>query len=509
MKRPTRPAPDSFGIDARELVVTLFAGGGGTCTGIAEALQRPVDIAINHWPQAIAMHARNHPETKHYCESVWDVEPRIACGRRKVGFLWASPDCTDHSRAKGGKPKSKGRRALATVVLKWAAQVRPRVIMLENVEEFAEWGPLGEDGAPLRDRRGESFRAWVADLELQGYRVEWRSLVAADFGAPTTRKRLYLIARCDGLPIVWPEPTHGAGRGKAWRSAAECIDFTLPCPSIFTRSRPLAERTLQRIARGVVRYVLDAARPFVVPYYGTGVADPVSEPLATVTTRDRFALVTPFVAGIDNQSSGATPVWPASRPLTTIVTENRHALVAPTLIQTGYGEREGQAPRALDITEPLGTVVACGAKHAVAAAFLARHYGGNENDGAPLTRPMHTVTCQDHHALVTVYGHGDHRDEVRQLLARFGYDREPVVTIDGQRYVVADLGMRMLQPRELFNAQGFPADYRLDAEVEKRGRMVPLTKTELIELCGNAVAPPVACALVRANFGVPAGRMAA
>ena len=434
------------------LIVDLFAGGGGASTGIAQALGRDPDIAVNHSPAAIAMHLANHPHTRHLCESVWTVDPRATCGRRPVGLLWASPDCTHFSRAKGGQPRSKGVRSLAHVVVEWARAVRPAIICLENVEEFATWGPLLDDGRPCPVRAGESFRAWLAQLHWLGYVVEWRSLVAADYGAPTTRKRLFLVARCDGLPIVWPEPTHGPGRTQAWRAAAEVIDWSIPCPSIFERARPLAEATLRRIARGIRRYVTEAADPFVVTMRGTG-----------------------------------------------------PSLVAPTLVQTGYGEREGQAPRSLDIEQPLGTVVAGGAKHALVSAFLARHYGGQENDGAPLTRPMHTITCQDHHALVTAflvsyYGTGGPLSCADPLDTVTTRDRFGLVTVAGERYRIADIGMRMLQPRELFGAQGFPATYDIAPMLNGK----PLTKTQQIGLAGNSVCPPVAAALVRANVGARA-----
>lgn len=471
----------------RGFIVDLFAGGGGASTGIYLATGRHPDVAVNHSPAAIAMHAANHPTTRHLCESVWTVDPRKVCGRRPVELLWASPDCTHFSRAKGGKPRSKGVRSLAHVVVEWARAVRPRVICLENVEEFAGWGPLLDDGRPCPRRAGETFAAWRAQLEWLGYAVEWRTLVAADFGTPTTRKRLFLVARCDGRPIVWPEPTHGKGRAHPWRAAAEVIDWSLPCPSIFERARPLAEATLRRIARGIRRYVLEAAAPFVVTMRGTGPsqinasAHSIDAPLGTVSA-----------GGI------------------------HHALVAPTLIQTGYGERPGQAPRSLDLHQPLGTVVSGGGRHALVAAFLARHYGGHENDGATLERPMHTVTTQDHHALVTaaLAPSRDHRDEVRAFLLKYngtaiGADlREPLdtvttrdrfglVTVAGQDFAIVDIGMRMLQPAELFAAQGFPADYIIAPELDGR----PLTKTQQIELAGNSVCPQVAAAVVGANLG--------
>jgi DNA (cytosine-5)-methyltransferase 1 len=484
-----------------ELVVDLFAGGGGASTGIAWALGRDPDIAINHDPAAITMHRANHPGSRHYCESVYKVKPRDAVGDRPVGLLWLSPDCTHHSKAKGGKPRKKKIRGLAWVAVRWAKEVRPRVIILENVEEFADWGPLDENGQPCPRRKGQTFKSWRSKLRSYGYQVEHRLLVAADYGTPTTRKRLFLVARCDGQPIAWPEPTHGKGRARAWRAAAEIIDWTLPCPSIFDRKKPLAEATLRRIAEGIRRYVLGAARPFIVP---------VTHP------RD-------------------TRVHSISEPVRTITGANRgeFALIAPTLVQSGYGEREGQAPRALDIGKPLGTIVACGQKHRLVAAFLTKHYGGVV--GHEVDRPTSTITSVDHHALTAAFlvkyygtcaagtdvreplptvtsgggrGGGKFR-EVRALLERFSPAQRSLedactVRIDGVEYVIADIGSRMLVPHELFPAQGFPGDYII-APIHN-GK--PMTKTLQIHLCGNSVPPQLAEAMVRANVRLDVARAA-
>lgn len=445
------------------LIVDNFAGGGGASTGIEAALGRSVDLAVNHSAAAIAMHTANHPHTKHLIEDVWRVDPIEACGGRPVDLAWFSPDCTHFSRAKGAAPKSSKRRALASVVIRWARTVRPRVICLENVEEFLTWGPLDSDGQPDPRRAGKSFRCWLGKLRAQGYRVEWRLLCAADFGAPTTRRRLFLIARCDGLPIVWPEPTHGKGR-TPWRTAAEIIDWSIPCPSIFDRKKPLAEATLRRIAEGVRRYVIETATPFIAPI-----------------------------------SAGAT------------------------LITAGYGERPGQAPRVPGLDKPLGTAVGT-RHHALVSALLTKHYGGVVGHGVQL--PLGTITQRDHHSLTTAKlapASTDRREEVRAFLlkyysssdtqqqslfdplhtittkARFG-----LVTVAGQPYEIVDIGMRMLAPHELFAAQGFPGDYRLDCDMG--GRL--LTKTQQIELCGNSVSPPVAEAIVRANCGTAARAVA-
>jgi DNA (cytosine-5)-methyltransferase 1 len=485
---------------AHELVVDLFAGGGGASTGIEQALGRHVDIAVNHDHEAVSLHQANHPQTQHFVSDVFEVDPLAVTEGRPVGLLWASPDCKHFSKAKGGKPVSKKIRGLAWVVVKWAKLARPRVIHLENVEEFQTWGPVLPNGRVCPDRKGRTFRTWKRALERLGYKVEHRELRACDYGAPTIRKRLFLTARRDGMPIVWPEPTHGPGR-KPYRTAAECIDWSIPCPSIFERERPLVEATLRRIAHGLKRFVIDAAKPFIVPvtHNQNGNVHPIDEPLRTITTAKRGEL----------------------------------ALAAPTLIQTGYGERPGQAPRAPGLDKPLGTCVD-GQKHALVAALLAKHFGGNESPGWPLDKACSTVTAQDHHHLVTshlaklrgtnigaaanepvhtVSAQGFHHAEVRALLVKYyGTDQDPrldeplhtvttkdrfgLVTVHGEEYFIDDIGMRMLQPRELYRAQGFPDTYVIDRGHD--GRV--LSKAAQVRMCGNSVCPPVAAAIVRANF---------
>lgn len=518
------PLPALRPASGAEIVIDSFAGGGGASQGIFEALGRHPDVAINHDPEAVAMHAVNHPGTAHHCQSVYRADPRDIAAGRPVGLLWASPDCKHFSKAKGGQPLSRNIRDLAWVVVHFAERVAPRVIILENVEEFRDWGPLIarrddagaallKDGRPVMvpdpARKGETFRRWVRALRRLGYRVDWRELRACDYGAPTIRKRLFVIARRDGRPIVWPAPTHGPGL-LPWRTAAEIIDWSLPCPSIFlTReegraigvNRPLAAATMARIAAGVRRYVLDAAAPFLVPVthggdlrcYGAG------EPLRTVTTAQR----------------------------------GEFALVAPSLVQTGYGERPGQAPRSLDLHKPLGTVVAGGQKHALVAAFLAQHNTGAV--GHEMAAPLSTVTgTGSHQQLVashllklrnngdaqdlrgpapTLTAGGQHLGEVRAFLTKYygaaehGQDvSEPLhsvtakprfglVTLHGEPYEIADIGMRMLTPRELFRAQGFPDDYVIDFARDGR----PLSKASQVRMCGNSVCPPLARALVAAN----------
>jgi len=486
------------------LIIDSFAGGGGASCGIEAALGRCVDIAINHDREALAMHAANHPTTRHLREDVWQVDPREACAGRPVDLAWFSPDCKHFSKAKGGKPVEKRIRGLAWVAVRWAKTVRPRVIILENVEEFAQWGPLLADGTPCPLRKGLTFRRFVGSLRNLGYAIDWQELVAADYGAPTSRKRLFLIARCDGLPIVWPEPSHDRWRRGGmpkWRAAAECIDWSIPCPSIFERKRPLADATLRRIARGVMRYVVNAAEPFIVPltHHGDARTHSIDDPLPTITGANRGEL----------------------------------ALCAPTLINTRNGEREGQAPRVRDIRDVYPTVTAQGSQGALVAAFLAKHYGGVV--GSDLRDPVATVTATDHNALVAAYlmklrgdnigqdarsplqtisAQGTHFAEVRAfLVAYYGNDKDGaslhdpmrtltakerfgLVTVHGEEYAIVDIGMRMLRPRELFLAQGFPADYRIDIEFDGK----PLTKTAQVRMCGNSVSPPCAEAMVRANL---------
>ena len=491
---------------AHELVVDLFAGGGGASTGIEQAIGRHVDIAINHAADAVALHQANHPQTQHFVSDVFEVDPLTVADGRPVGLLWASPDCKHFSKAKGGKPCSAKIRSLAWVVVKWAKLVRPRVICLENVEEFQTWGPLLADGRPCPERKGRTFARWKRSLETLGYRVEHRELRACDYGAPTIRKRLFLVARCDGMPIVWPEPTHAEkpakGSGlKPWRTAAECIDWSIPCPSIFERERPLADATLRRIAHGVMRYVVNAAEPYIVRIGHTGHGD-----------------------------SGK--VRGVHEPVSTITSKAEHLLCSPTLVQTGYGERHGQAPRVPGLHKPLGTIVAGAAKHALVAAFLAKHYTGVV--GSDLTDPIGTVTSVDHHSLVavtlaklrgtsnsadaqeplaTISAQGTHHALVSAFLsAYYGSDQDTpmadpmhtvttkprfaLVQVAGQQYAIADIGMRMLQPRELYRAQGFPDSYIIDRGAD--GRVLP--KDAQVRMCGNSVCPPLARALVEANY---------
>ncbi len=539
------------GMNFHGLVIDNFAGGGGASTGIELGLGRPVDIAVNHDPEAVAMHDINHPHTRHFCESVWEVDPRVIADGKPVDLAWFSPDCKHFSKAKGGAPVKKEIRGLAWVAIRYAATVKPKVIMLENVEEFVTWGPLATDGRPCPKNKGRTFASFTNALKRLGYQVDWRELRACDYGAPTIRKRLFLIARRDDQPIVWPEPTHGdpaseavkAKRLKPWRTAAEIIDWSLPCPSIFERKKPLAENTLRRIARGIQRYVLDSSDPFLVKVnhgYDYFRGQPLDEPLQTITSKLGTGLVVPTLAPfITEHANGSTQRnMPADAPLRTICAQvkgGHFALVSPTLIQVGYGERKGQAPRVPGLDKPLGTAVAGGNKHALVAAFLAKHYGGNyTGPGSSLENPLPTATTVDHNALVTSHlvklrnnqhsqgvtepmptltAGGGHVGEVRAFLLKYygtnvgqdlqeplhtvtTKDRHALVMIKGEPYQIVDIGMRMLEPHELFAAQGFPADYIHNRTAGGK----KLSKAAQVRMCGNSVCPPVAAALVRANL---------
>lgn len=529
-----------------EIVIDLFAGGGGASTGIELAIGRAVDVAVNHDAEAVSLHEANHPQTRHYCSDVFEVDAMTVTEGRPVGLLWASPDCKHFSKAKGGKPVSKKIRSLAWVVVKWAKAVRPRIICLENVEEFQTWCPLADDGRPCPLRKGETFALWKKQLQALGYVVEHRELRACDYGAPTIRKRLFLVARCDGGAIVWPTPTHAQPdkRGKVpagmkpWRTAADCIDWSIPAPSIFERKKPLADATCRRIAKGVMRYVVQAEKPFIVSltHQGGDRVENLAEPFKTITGANR----------------------------------GEKALAVPTLVQTGYGERPGQSPRVPGLEKPLGTVVA-GQKHALVSAFMAKHYTGVV--GSDLADPLATVTSVDHHSLVTAHiqrdmgksvGHaasgplatvtaggggkaalvtshmvklrgdnvgaatnepvhtvsaqGLHHGEVRAFLVKYyGTDQDPalreplhtvttkdrfgLVTIKGEPYAIVDIGLRMLAPRELYRAQGFPESYRIDRGAAGE----PITKTAQVRMCGNSVCPPLARAIVAANYAEARG----
>ena len=610
-----------------ELIVDNFAGGGGASTGIELATGYSVDIAINHDPEAIKMHKANHPNTKHYCENVWAVDPVKACKGHTVALAWFSPDCKHFSKAKGGKPKDKNIRGLAWVACRWAGLARPRVIMLENVEEFKTWGPLGRRHHPIKSKQGETFRKFVQQLTDLGYEVEFRELVAADYGAPTMRKRFFMIARCDGKPIVWPEPTHGpadsetvkAGLLKPYVGAYTQIDFSKPCPSIFDTSeeikekygiravRPLAPKTMDRIARGLKKFVLDNPEPFIIQCnhggerkpndirepmptitgkHGYGVVEPylvqckfnneaqnVQKPIGTLTTVVSHLLVEPYMVQIGQTGFAADRSKDVREPLTTIVSKNEHCLIepklapiidkayggnyqgsgssvdepidtittvdhnrlvvpvlapymgtnttnhpggnckdpihtittgnqqcliSPTLIQyhseTAQGEVRGQT-----IKDPIMTVDGSN-RYGLVTSFLSKFY--KSGTGQDLREPLHTITTSAGHFgevrafLIKYYGDATGQDIEKPLDTVTTKDRFGLVTIEGVDYQIVDIGLRMLEPKELYGCQGFPDDYIIDHDYT--GKTYP--RSEQVRRCGNAVCPPIPAALVRANL---------
>ena len=497
-----------------ELIVDNFAGGGGASTGIEMATGYSVDIAINHDPEAIKMHKANHPRTKHYCENVWAVDPIAACKGNPVGLAWFSPDCKHFSKAKGGKPKDKNIRGLAWVACRWAGLVRPRVIMLENVEEFRTWGPLNRRHHPVKNKQGKTFERFVRQLEELGYEVQFKELVAADYGAPTMRKRFFMIARCDGKSIVWPEPTHApadseevkAGLFKPYVGAYTQIDFSLPCPSIFDTSeeikekygiravRPLAPKTMERIARGLKKFVLDNPEPFIIQCKFNNDAQDIKKPLGTITTIGSHLLVEPYLSVNRENHFGSD----MREPIHTITSNNQHMLMTPTLIQyhseTAQGEVRGQT-----IKEPIMTVDGSN-RYGLVTSFLSKFYktciGQDERE------PLHTVTTSAGHFgevrafLIKYYGDATGQDIKQPLDTVTTKDRFGLVTIEGVDYQIVDIGLRMLKPRELYGCQGFPEDYIIDHDYT--GKTYP--RTEQVRRCGNAVCPPIPAALVRANL---------
>ncbi|EMF4677978.1 DNA cytosine methyltransferase [Escherichia coli] len=557
----------------REIIVDNFAGGGGASTGIELAIGRSVDIAINHDENAIAMHKTNHPDTLHYCESVFDVDPVAATGGKPVGLAWFSPDCRHFSKAKGAKPVKKEIRGLAWIVLRWALAKRPRVMMLENVEEFKTWGPLlADEMRPDPARTGETFNAFVGMLSTGipadhpalsevceflsiergseqaqqlvdglGYDVDYRELRACDYGAPTIRKRFFMVMRCDGCPIQWPAVTHGdpkslevqSGRLMPWRTAAECIDWNVPALSIFDRKKPLAENTLKRIARGIQRFVIESASPFIVKCNHTSTktsydcfrGQALGEPLQTITKTHGYALAVPHLTKFRTGAIGQ----PVTEPVPTVTAGtskrpggNGHALGIVEAAIAPFVGRQFGASVGHRADEPSATITAGGGgKSQLVGAFLAKHYGGNyTGPGVNMDEPAHSVTTVDHHAVVashlvklrgtcrdgqrldvpmpTITAGGQHVGEVRTFLETYcgESDDEWLVTIDGVKYQIVDIGMRMLQPHELYKAQGFPDGYVIDQDY--RGNRY--AKDKQVARCGNAVPPPFARALVEANL---------
>ena len=608
-----------------EIVVDFFCGGGGAGTGLEMGLGRAVTVAKNHSPAAISMHTINHPHAKHFTTDVFEGDPDTECGGRAVGWFHMSPDCTHHSQAAGGQPRKREIRNLSWIGLKWAGMKRPRVISLENVKQILQWGPLvakrckltgrvvklgggvAESGevvpvseqflVPDPKRRGQTWAVFVAELQRLGYAVEWRVIKACDFGAPTSRERLFMIARCDEQPIVWPEPTHAKNPAKGqqkWRTAAECIDWTLPSKSIFGRKKDLAPATLRRVAKGMRKFVLDAANPFIVPianWSGESVQSS-GEPLRTVTSYPKggaFSVVSPVIVGAGGPAYSGKPVA-VDQPVGTLMTQNHRAIAAACIVQAGHGEGSGKSKRRShgvnDICGPIGTVTASGGGQSIATVFMAQMNGGFNTTAAksiedPMTTvtntgsqqqlvttnlvhlrgncdardlhdPLHTISAGGtHHGLMTAFMERQFGASVGQgldepaptitaggggksslvelhlspeveagalrvaafLISYYGTsdagdiaapaptittrDRLALVTvvIKGTPYVIVDICLRMLQPAELYKAQGFPSDYIIAHGADGK----PFTKTQQVHMCGNSVSPPPMAALARAN----------
>ena len=498
-----------------EIVVDNFAGGGGASTGIEIAIGRSVDVAINHEPAAIAMHRANHPTSKHYTEDIWMVDPVEACEGHPVGLAWFSPDCKHFSKAKGAAPVDRKIRGLAWIALRWAAKARPRVIILENVEEFQTWGPVRK-GKPVKKLAGTTFRKFIRQLEDLGYQVEYRELIAADYGAPTSRKRFYLIARCDGQPIVWPEPTHsktGANGLPKWRSAAEIIDWDLPCPSIFDSKaeimqkyglkavRPLADNTMRRIIRGVDKFTIKSGEPFIVEcnHSGGGHIADIRGPYKAITAKHTGGIVAPALIQYHTEQTENVRAPGLGAPINTVDASNRYGLTCANLVEYYTGGRP------LDVAEPMHTVTSHD-REAVVATHVVKFKG--DNLGQEPGEPLQTVTASAGEfavckALLAKIREDDdlgYWPEIRALLNKFcGYDLALYdvffFEICKTLYYIDDIGMRMLSPRELYNAMGFPPDYIIDRDYLGN----EYGKSKQVARCGNAVCPPVASALVRAN----------
>lgn len=512
-----------------EIIVDNFAGGGGASTGIELAAGRPVAIAINHDPDAILLHKTNHPYTEHLQASVWDVDPVEVCRGRPVGLAWFSPDCKHFSKAKGAALVDRNIRGLAWIVLRWAGTVRPRVIMLENVEEFQTWGPVRK-GKPVKGKAGTTFLKWKRQLADLGYVIEHRELVAADYGAPTTRKRFVLVARCDGKPIVWPEPTHAprdseavkAGKLLPWRSAAEIIDWSIPGYSIFESKqaimdrygakviRPLAENTLRRVIRGVDKFTIKSGKPFIVPTgYGErpGQAPRVHDidaPLSTVVSTVKQNLCQPVIAPFIAQQKFRNAAQNISNPLSTVTSVGAHELVSANLIQ--YHTEQTEAARVAGLDKPINTVDASN-RYGLACANMVEFKG--QDIGQSVISPLRTITAsagefaECRSVLAKIGGSRDlgHWPEIRELLNGYcGYtladDEVILLMIRGVAYYIADITLRMLTPRELYNAMGFPEDYIIDHDYLGN----EYKKSKQVARCGNAVCPPLAEAVVRENL---------
>lgn len=505
----------------RELIVDNFAGGGGASTGIELALGQPVDIAINHDEMAIKMHSFNHPHTLHLQNDVFAIDPLEVTGGRPVGLAWFSPDCTHFSKAKGGKPRKQEIRDLAWVVVKWAKAVRPRIIMLENVEEFKTWGPLDDDGYPIKEKSGETFKEWISQIRNLGYEVEMKELVAADYGAPTIRKRLFIIARSDKNPIVWPKPTHskdGKNGLKKWRGAYEVIDFSNLGSSIFERKKPLAENTLRRITRGIDKFVINNPDPFILKFQtDSNVLGPVivpvgygeapnqaprvqdsKKPLNTIVSHSTKHHIVSYIG--KEFSGNQVHASDIKKPLPTITSVDHNRLVS-VFVTKYYSDNNGQV-QGSKVSDPLSTITT-EERNALVAINLIEYYGNSKNSQNPKD-PLHTITSKDKHAISSLkldqISNLKYWKSIRDMLNKYANyalkeDEILFIKINNQYYAITDIFMRMLDPKELYKAQGFPDDYNYTCNGE-------MTRTQQVAKCGNSVSPSLSYALAKANVEI-------
>lgn len=525
------------------LIIDCFAGGGGASVGIELAFGRPVDIAINHDPAAILMHKTNHPNTLHLTEDIFSVDLKKYIGNRHVALMWLSPDCTQFSKAKGGKPRQQHIRMLPWAAYEHAKAIMPDVICMENVEEIQQWGPLDDSGRPIKARMGETYREFISSMQSIGYKFESRELVAADYGVPTMRKRWYAIFRRDGKDIVWPEPTHSktGGDGKEkWVPVSTVLNFNVLGRSIFGRKKPLADNTLKRIARGLRKFVIEAEDPFIVHienghgapfidkafggnYQGAGSS--VNNPVPTITTVDHNRLITPHLTPIGyGERKGQKPrVNSAKEPTSTIVSSCKQYMTSPYIIQY-HGEKGDKDVRGQSVNNPIQTIDTSN-RYAQVAMFLTKFY--KSGTGQKLTEPLHTITTSAGHFgqisvltipyeqlvkegvdeetaqkctwvseyIIEYYGSGTGQSIKDPLHTVVSKDRFALITVLGKDYAIVDIYLRMLTPEELKLAQGFPRDYIIDRDYKWNA----YPKSEQVRRIGNSVSPRMAEVIVKAN----------
>lgn len=514
------------------MIVSQAEGGGGASVGIEMALGRSVDIAINHDPQAIRMHKTNHPQTLHLTEDIFKVDLEKYVQGQHVALMWASPDCTSHSKAKGGQPRKQGLRILPWAVYKHAKKILPDVIIMENVEEIQQWGPLDENGRPIQDRKGEEYQKFIGSMQSLGYDFDSRELVAADYGAPTTRKRWYAIFRRDGKPIAWPEPTHsktGTDGRKKWVPVSSVLDFSDIGKSIFGRKKPLAENTMRRTARGLEKFVFNNPEPFIIQVNHSGDnfrGQSIYAPMPTITQKHGFGMITPVAVPFIDKTYGGNYKGAGSgmnQPVSTITTVDHNRLVTPLLIQY-HSETTKKSVRGQAVTDPLQTIDTSN-RYGLVIAFLEKFY--KSGTGQSIAEPIHTITTSPGHFgqvsvlavdwkalqeagidketaqkatwvsefIMEYYGAGTGQSLNEPLHTIVTKDRFALITVLGNEYAILDIFLRMLTPEELKLAQGFPRDYIIDRDYNWQKYPV----CEQVKRIGNSVVPVMAEVLVKAN----------